>query len=611
MALAQEARAQPKSLGRLRRIVGESLKLAWQADRRLFIVATTLQLVGGVLMTLQILVIKSVLDSIIKSQQPGGSIRDSLVPVALFAAITTATTVSSALQTHWQRLLGELVTRLTWQRILNVTAVVDLREFESPAFYDRLQRVQTNAVSRPFLLTQGLIGFVGTLANSVGLAVALATIQPLLLPLLLISGIPLYLATRLGGNLEFRFAVGQSTRLRLRQYLSELQTARDPAKEIRAFAIAGALRQRFDAVYERYIADLRRHVRQRAAVSFASSAISALILAGTLFVIIWLVTRHELTLGDAGAAIVAVRQLSGQISSLFGNISQVFESGLFLEDLHQFLDSGHASGAAQDEGEQSPRNFDLLEVRDLTFTYPGATTPALRGVDLDIRSGEVVALVGENGSGKTTLAKILASLYEPDTGSISWDGADIRRFQRTSRRRSVAVIFQDFIRYQLSARDNVGFGQVERIEDTDAIWHALHHSGADALVESLPEGLDTLLSRQFSGGRDLSGGQWQRIALARAFFRDAPFVILDEPSAALDPRAEHELFESLRRLLAGRTVLFISHRMSTVRTADRIFVLANGEVIEHGKHDDLVAAGGYYAELFALQAAAYLDSAAD
>lgn len=217
-----------------------------------------------------------------------------------------------------------------------------------------------------------------------------------------------------------------------------------------------------------------------------------------------------------------------------------------------------------------------------------------------------MALVGENGSGKTTLAKLLAALYEPDAGTVRWDGVDVSGYARDGLRRSVAVVFQDFVRYHLTARDNVGLGQVDRIDDDAAIAAAARRAGIDTVVDGLPHGWDTYLSKMFTGGRDLSVGQWQRVALARAFFRDAPFVILDEPSASLDPRAEHALFQSLRELLGGRTVLFISHRFSTVRTADRIYVLDGGRVTEHGSHDELMARDGHYAELFRLQAAAYL-----
>jgi ATP-binding cassette subfamily B protein len=237
-----------------------------------------------------------------------------------------------------------------------------------------------------------------------------------------------------------------------------------------------------------------------------------------------------------------------------------------------------------------------VEARDVTFTYPSAETPALRGVSVHVEPGEVVALVGANGSGKSTLARLLAGLYEPERGAVTGRGAF-----------ATAIAFQDFLRYMLAARDNVAFGRHERVADDAGVREAAARSGAAADLEPLPGGYETVLGPAFVGGTDLSGGQWQRVALARLFFRDAPFVIRDEPTAALDAKAEHALFASLRELLAGRSVLLISHRFSSVREADRIYVLDAGRVVEHGSHEELVAAGGLYAEMFALQAAAYRD----
>jgi ATP-binding cassette subfamily B protein len=238
---------------------------------------------------------------------------------------------------------------------------------------------------------------------------------------------------------------------------------------------------------------------------------------------------------------------------------------------------------------------------------PSADRPALQNVSLEIGAGEIVALVGANGSGKTTLAKLLCRLYQPQAGRILWDRVDTAGVDPDQLRRQVAVIFQDFQHYALPARDNIGLGRHQRLDDLDAIYAAARHAGADAFLTSLPAGYDTILGPEFSGGNDLSIGQWQRIALARAFFRDAPFIILDEPTAALDARAEHDLFQAIRILCQGRSVLLISHRFSSVRTADRIYVLQHGRILEHGSHDQLMATGGLYTDLFTLQAAAYLD----
>lgn len=283
-------------------------------------------------------------------------------------------------------------------------------------------------------------------------------------------------------------------------------------------------------------------------------------------------------------------------------MSTLSEAGFYLDDFSEFLRLAQEPPPAT---RATPSGFKQITAAGISFTYPSSDQPALTDVSLHIDAGEVVALVGENGSGKSTLAKVLAGLYRPTAGKVAWDGVGIANVDQTEFSRKVAVIFQDFLRYHLSASDNIGLGRYDAAGDRASIIAAAEQAGADGFIDKLSDGYDTLLGPEFLGGIDLSVGQWQRMALARAFFRNAPFVILDEPTAALDAKAEHELFDKIRTLLKGRTVLLISHRFSSVRTADRIYVLHEGQVVEDGTHHELVAAGGRYAEMFNLQAAAY------
>jgi len=605
--LVAVARRQPRSARRLRTLIRQSLRLTWAADRRVFGTTVALQLFNAMVVAAQVLIVKAVLDAILQVTEGGTGAGAVILPVSLLALVTALVAVAASVQTNQQRLLSERVTQSTWQQILDVTGRVGLRAFEGPQFYDRLQRVQANALSRPFQLAQGVVGIVGGFAGTVTVSVAILTIEPLLLPLLLLAGIPMFVTSRVESRLEFNFIVKQTPRLRLRHYLGTIQTGRDEAKEIRAFDVASTFRHRFDTAYSTYLADLRTHLRRRSWVAVTGNLAASFFLACTLFTVVALVDLGRVGLADAGAAIVAIRILANQVTTVFKSVQQIFEAGLFLDDLADFV-ALRPAAEREEAGDPAPGSFLELRADRVRFTYPGSVDPALKDVSLRLRAGEIVALVGENGSGKTTLAKLLGALYEPDGGTITWDGVDIRRYERRGLRQSIAVIFQDFVRYQLSARDNVGLGRADRLKDTDAIAAAARQAGAAEFLEQLPSSYDTTLSKMFKGGRDLSGGQWQRVALARAFFRDAPFIILDEPTAALDPRAEHALFTSLRALLAGRTVLFISHRFSSVRSADRIYVLHEGRIQEEGQHDELMAREGRYAELFRLQAAAYLGS---
>lgn len=601
VALRVAARSEKKSLGRLSSLVRMSLSLVWSSGRSLFIALVVLQLVAAGALAGQVLSVQAVLDAILGD----GGVDAVVWPALLLAGLTAVSMIASGTQGQVQRLLAELVSRAMWHRVLGVATGVGLRHFESPEFYNRLNRVQTNAMSRPYQVTQGLLAMVGALAASIGVGIALVSVSPLLLPLVIIGGIPILLTSRRESRLEFEFSVRQTVSMRWRQYFTILQTGRDEAKEVRAFGLAPWLLHRYDEHYGAYVDDLGRHVRRRTILTVIGQLGSALVLVATLLVLVWLISRGDIGVAGAGAAIVAIRMLAGQVQSLFRGVQTIFESGLFLDDLNGFLALG-ATAHEEDTGDEAPSGFTEIEASDVRFRYPGSEAEALKGIDIRLRAGEVVALVGENGSGKTTLAKLLAGLYEPDAGTICWDGRGIGEFRPSSLRERITVVFQDFVRYALPARENISVGLVDEPVDEVRLRQAAAAAGATSAVEALPHGYDTILSRMFKGGRELSGGQWQRIALARSFYRDAPLVILDEPSAALDPRAEHELFSTLREALHGRTALFISHRFSTVRGADRIYVLSEGEVVEEGSHDALLEADGRYAELFRLQSEAYV-----
>ncbi|WP_324649613.1 ABC transporter ATP-binding protein [Georgenia sp. H159] len=601
-----ESRNQRRSAGRLWQLLRRSTRLVWAAGRLLFVGLLVVQVVAALVLAGQVLVVEAFLTAVL-DLGPGEGVPQGLVLATLaLAGLMAAAALLDSVRGSMSRYLGESVARRTYQDVLDAATGVSLRYFESAAFYDRLQRVEGSATTRPFQVTQALLGIVGGLTATVGVGAVLVGIHPALLPLLLLGGLPMILTNRRESRLEFGFTVDQTPHQRQRFYLGYLLTARDEAKEVRAFDLGPPLRARFDTLYGRYLADLARHLRRRMALSTAGNLGAAVVLTGTLLVLVWLIGEGSVSVAEAGAAIVAIRMLQSQVQALLRGMQSIFEAGLFLQDVDQFLELG-AAAHGEEAGAPAPESFAEIVVDDVHFGYPGSTSEALRGVDVRIRRGQVVALVGENGSGKTTLAKILAGLYDPTSGAVRWDGRDTREYSRVSVRERVAVIFQDFVRYAFTARENISVGRHTVEPDDGRVAEAAGRAGAAGFLESLPKGYDTILSRLFKGGRDLSGGQWQRVAIARAFYRDAQLMILDEPTAALDPRAESALYESLRAVLAGRTAVFISHRFSSVRSADVIYVLDQGRVVEAGSHEELMAREGRYAELFRLQAAAYLE----
>ncbi len=603
LAYLQSSVTQPRSFKRLPELAHRAVILAHRASPRLFWLTTVLQLATAAMLGLQVLLGGLAIEAVLE-QQDGGSLGPVLAPLIGLAAVTAISGLAGSAQVQLQRLLGEEVQLLTWTRILDVTTSVRLETFESPEFFDALQRVRANAVLRPLTMSQGLVQLFGGAVSVAGLIVALTVIHPALIIVFLLGGVPLWLLSRTTGRLEFRFRAGQTPLLRLRAYLTELLSGRNEAKEVRAFNLGPVLYDRWRSNYDEYLDDYRRHVRRRLGLATVGAAVTTVVMSVSVGLLVWFVVDGTVALASAGAALIAIRLLAGRLQQTFNGVTDLFESALFLNDFEEFTDRAPAP-EQHDPTAPVVAPFDELQVEHVSFRYPGTDRIALRDVSLTLRAGEVVALVGENGSGKTTLAKLLGHVFTPTEGRILWDGVDAETLDADRLRTHVGVIFQDFVRFQLSARDNIGFGRADLLGDDDAIVEAARRGGAHDLLSALPEGYDTNLGKEYLGGQDLSLGQWQRIALSRAFFRDASFLVLDEPTASLDARSEHELFEHVRRLADDRCLLLISHRFSTVKEADRIYVLHEGELIEEGSHDELVAQGGHYAEMFDLQARAY------
>jgi ATP-binding cassette subfamily B protein len=592
-------------LRELPRLCRQALAITWAAAPRDFIIAAALQVVGVVGLVGLLLVGQAALKALLSTLDQATTVTSVLPWVAAIAVVAGAQSMVSAVQRERQMLLSERVKRHVDGRLLDVTTAVDLAAFDEPDFHNRVQRTQVgNKMS--LTMVEGLFGLTRSALGVVAGLVVVAAIAPLVLLLLALVAVPAWLAASRRGEDFHKLFWRYADRDRQRHYLFSLLRGRDSAKEVRAFGLAGHLRRRYETLYDERMTDMVRLAHRQIWFNLLANAAIAVVLAATLLIMVWLTLSGRVPLASAGIAVAGAAVVGNRLAGFGWSIGALTGTARYVEDFLAFDALLPEIRRTRPTG-PGPAGFGRVEASDVVFRYPSAPQAAVRGVSLEIKAGEVVALVGENGSGKTTLAKLLAGLYVPEAGHIRWDGVDMSTVDPDSWRDRVAVIFQDFERFHLTARENIGLGRIAAMDDEAAIREAAHQSGADAFLERLPDAYDTLLGPEFAGGTDLSVGQWQRMALARAFFRGAPVVILDEPTAALDPRAEKELFDRIRTLLAGRTVLLISHRFSSVRSADRIYVLDEGRVVEAGDHDTLMSLGGLYSELFTLQAAAYMD----
>ena len=572
----------------------DALRLAWEANPGGLLLLVGVQAASAAVDIAQLLASGRAVAEVVE----GEGLRAQKGRLLLLGGLGVAAAVGKGVRSAVSAPVTQAAQRKAEGAILDVVAALDLADVEDPGFQDRLQRAfsaahrQSMLIGNALSVPQGLVGLAGAVA-------AMTASDWALVPLGVAGSVPRWLLTRKAQDpmaaLRGR-ARGARESAVLRHYLTTAA-----AHELRVFDASAFLRQRHDglaaeadavqtAVYRR---NARREVLGSLAGRLAEAPAAARLAVRT--------TRRETSVADAVTGGLAARKLASTFERLVDSLNALRRAAAATADARDFVKDRPAPRT----GPTPPRDFTRIVVEDLCFTYPGRDAPVLDGVNLEIDQGEVVALVGENGSGKTTLAKLLCGLYRPGKGTIRWDDVNVAGCDPAGVRSNIAVVFQDFVRYQsLTAAENIGIGLPARLGDRDAIVDAARRAGAHDAIAALPQGYDTVLSRQF-GGTDLSTGQWQRVALARAFLRDAPLVVLDEPTAALDPRAERDLFETVAALYRSRSAVLISHRLSSVRFADRICVLAGGRITESGSHEQLLAAGGVYAELFELQAHAY------
>ncbi|RSN48118.1 multidrug ABC transporter permease [Amycolatopsis sp. WAC 04197] len=584
-------------------------KLTWQASPVLTIVITLVTLLSGLLPTATAYIAKLLIDSVVAAIQGHGT-KSAIVGVALFQfGILVLTAISQALTTYGQSLLQERMTLTIRHQVMDHASELHLSYFEGSASYDMLRQAAQEAPTRPLSMMNSALGLVRTVITFGSMIALLVSISPLLALVALLAPIPAFISQSKYGARAFWLTLMMSPLKRRMDYLSSLVTTDTYAKETKLFGLGPYFVDRFQRLGQVFYDRQRILTRKRSVSSTSWGLLSTAAGSAIALYIALEAVGGRLTLGDLALYTAAAASVQTSVQGLFTAFSGMYENNLYLDTLYRFLGT-KPEIVAPPEPRPLPSTVEgHIQFEEVSFTYPGAADPALDGVSFEIRPGETVAVVGRNGAGKSTLFKLLCRLYDPTGGRILLDGVDIREYDPVALRRQISAMFQDYVTYQGTAAENIGLGDLTHLVDRERIETSAKRAGADERIERLPSGYDSPLGRWFDQGVSLSGGEWQKIALARAFLREAPILILDEPTSALDAQAEHDLFSRLRELSEGRTTLYISHRFSTVRQAERILLLEHGKVAEYGTHDELMAAEGGYAELFTLQAAAYLDEA--
>lgn len=584
-------------------------KLTWQASPALTIVITLVTLLSGLLPTATAYIAKLLIDSVVAAIQGHGT-KSAIVGVALFQfGVLVLTAVSQALTTYGQTLLQERMTLTIRHQVMSHASELQLSYFEGSASYDMLRQAAQEAPTRPLSMMNSALGLIRTLITFGSMIALLVSISPLLALVALVAPIPAFISQSKYGARAFWLTLMMSPLKRRMDYLSSLVTTDTYAKETKLFGLGPYFVDRFQRLGQVSYDRQRTLTRKRSVSSTSWGLLSTAAGSAIALYIALEAVGGRLTLGDLALYTAAAASVQTSVQGLFTAFSGMYENNLYLDTLYRFLGT-KPEIVAPPEPRPLPSTVEgHIRFEEVSFTYPGAPDPALDGVSFEIRPGETVAVVGRNGAGKSTLFKLLCRLYDPTGGRILLDDVDIREYDPVELRRRISAMFQDYVTYQGTASENIGLGDLTHLVDRERIETSAKRAGADERIERLPSGYDTPLGRWFDQGVSLSGGEWQKIALARAFLREAPILILDEPTSALDAQAEHDLFSRLRELSEGRTTLYISHRFSTVRQAERILLLEHGKVAEYGTHDELMAAKAGYAELFTLQAAAYLDDA--
>jgi ATP-binding cassette subfamily B protein len=610
-----ERRSLRERFGGLRN-VPPFLRLVWQTSPSMMLAQCVLRFVRALLPVATLYVGKLIIDEVVlltKTSHPSDNLEEWVANgwlnrilwlLAIEFALAVVSDVLGRTVSLLDSLLSERFSNATSLRLMEHAATLDLEDFEDSELQDSLERARRQAAGRMSMLGQ-LSGQAQDIVTIVSFAAGLFLYAPWLIVLMAIALVPAFIGEAHFNAQSYSLNFARTPERRELDYMRQTGASVETAKEVKIFGLNAFLIERYRKLATSFYEANRTLAMRRASLGSALTALGTVAYYVAYAYIVWRTLHGEFSIGDLTFLAGSFRRLRNLLEDLLMGFSQVAGQALYLDDLFSFFEI-----EPEIVSPANPRPFPIpirsgFTFDDVGFRYPGAERWAVRHLDFTLRAGEVLALVGENGAGKTTLVKLLARLYDPDEGRILLDGRDLRDYDLAALRSNVGVIFQDFVRYHLTAAENIAVGRIEAREDRARIVEAARRSLADEVIAKLPNRYEQVIGKRFRGGIDLSGGEWQKIAIARAYMRDAQVLILDEPTAALDARSEFEVFQRFRELSHGKTAVLISHRFSSVRMADRIVVLAEGTVEAVGTHDELLRQQGRYAELFELQAAGY------
>ena len=581
------------------------LKIVWRSGPGVVAFGIVARIVAALLPLGLAYIPKLIIDILVELSRTRGPIPERLWwLVGAEFGIAALSSVVTRMIDYSDSLLANKYTRHVSIQVMKHASELDLTSYEDPVYYDRLERARVQATDR-LVMIQSIGRLELQVITALSMSVAVMLFSPWLMLLLILAVFPAFLGESHFAFLGYAKNFRQTPIKRQLDYLRVVGGTKEAAKELKLFNLSSFFTQRFarlsDLIYEQDVSLARRRLSVGSALSLVSTAGYY----GAYAYVIWRAVVGTITIGTFSFLSTAILQASSNIQQVFSTLSGIADQALFITDLLAFFEM-KPTIQSKPNALPAPRPITQgFEFRNVSFVYPGTERRVLNGLNFRLSPGERVALIGENGQGKTTIVKLITRLYDPTEGQVLLDGVDLRDYDLEDLYREIGVIFQDFMRYEMTARENIAVGKIEEIENKPLLEQAAHKSLADEVVAKLGAGYEQMLGRRFEGGVDLSGGEWQKIALARAYLRNAQLLVLDEPTAALDARSEYQVFQRFAELTAGKMALFISHRFSTVRMADRIVVLENGNIAEEGTHEKLTRIGGRYAELFELQAASY------